>query len=567
MQNATHGSAPFEPAPVGSVRNIFKYGKYDLLSGFIVFLIALPLCLAISLASGYPAMAGVMTAIVGGFAGALMSNSELTIKGPAAGLIVIVLGCVLDFGGALDATPEAKKHAYQAALAISVVAALIQVSMAVLRAGILSEFVPLAAVHGMLSAIGLIIMIKQFPNVVGYDDPSHKLPGEPLAVLSELPHVLWRMNPAIAAIGVAGLVIMFSKPLLPFKWLKAVPGQLIVMLVGIGMAAAFHISQPHSYTFGDQEYKLSSKFLVSVPDNILQAIAFPDFSVLNQFKAWKWVALFAIIGSLETLLSAKAVDLLDPWKRKSDLNRDMLAVGCGNLVASLIGGLPMISEIVRSRANIDNGARTRFANLYHAIFLLAAVALIPGTLRMIPLAALASMLIYTGFRLAHPSEFLHVYRVGVEQLAIFLVTIIGVLAIDLLAGVAMGIGLKFLIVLYNGAPLRSLFQAPVEVQEEEDSKRLVVRDSAIFCNWMSVRKALLHAIEVEHRNVTVDFHETAFVDHTVMERLHELSRDAERAGIRIDVVGLEMHVPASKHPQAARKRRRMHKPSTLAQSV
>lgn len=567
MSKPSQESAKSEPTPVGSVRNVLRYGKYDLLSGFLVFLIALPLCLAISIASGYPAMAGVMTAILGGFVGATMSNSELTIKGPAAGLIVIVVGCVIEFGGGLEATPEAKKHAYQAALAISVVAALIQISMAVLRAGILSEFVPLAAVHGMLSAIGLIIMIKQFPNVIGYDDPSHKLPGEPLQVLADIPHILWRMNPAIAAIGVTGLIIMFTKPLLPFKWLKAVPGQLIVMLAGIGMAVAFQIAQPHSYVLGDQTYQLSSKFLVSVPDNVLQAIIFPDFSALNQFKAWKWIALFAIIGSLETLLSAKAVDLLDPWKRKSDLNRDLLAVGCGNLVVALIGGLPMISEIVRSRANIDNGARTRFANLYHAVFLLAAVALFPAALRMIPLAALAAMLIYTGFRLAHPNEFLHVYRVGIEQLAIFLVTIIGVLAIDLLAGVAMGIGLKFLIVLYNGAPMRSLFQAPVEALEEEDSKRLLVRDSAIFCNWMSVRKALLHAIEVEHKNVTVDFHETAFVDHTVMERLHELAKDAERAGIRIDVVGLDMHVPASKHPKAARTRRRMHKPSSLSQSV
>lgn len=567
MNSQAASKLHLEPAPVGSFRNLFKYGKYDLLSGFLVFLIALPLCLAISLASGYPAMAGVMTAIVGGLVGATMSNSELTIKGPAAGLIVICLGCVLDFGGGLEATPEAKKLAYQAALAVSVVAALVQVSMAVLRAGVLSEFVPLAAVHGMLSAIGLIIMTKQFPNVIGYDDPSHKLPGEPLAILTEIPRILWRMNPAIAAIGVVGLLIMFIKPQLPFKFLKAIPGQLIVMLVGIGMAFAFGVAQPHNYSFGDQQYQLSPKFLVSVPDNVLQAITFPDFSVLNQVKAWKWISLFAIIGSLETLLSSKAVDLLDPWKRKTDLNRDLMAVGCGNLVVSLIGGLPMISEIVRSRANIDNGARTKFANLFHAIFLLAAVAIFPSALRMIPLAALAAMLIYTGFRLAHPNEFIHVYRVGIEQLAIFLVTIIGVLAIDLLAGVAMGIGLKFLIVLCNGAPLRSLFQAPIETRDEESSKRLVVHDSAIFCNWMPVRKALLHAIEVEHRNVTVDFQDTAFVDHTVMERLHELANDAERAGIRIDVVGLEKHVPASQHPQAARTRRRMHKPGAFAQTV
>lgn len=562
MPSPTVDGATHSPAPTGSLRGLVRYARYDILSGFLVFLIALPLCLAIANASGYPAMAGVMTAIVGGVIATGLSNSELTIKGPAAGLIVIVAGCVLDFGGGPDASPEMKLHAYRAALAISVAAAIVQISMAVLRAGLISEFVPLAAVHGMLSAIGLIIMLKQFPHVLGY---SGKLPGEPLGALLELGHILGHVNPAIAAIGLGSLLIMFLKPLWKHPVVKAIPAQLIVMLLGIGLAAAWNLQQPHPYLLQGHSYQLTPQFLVSVPDSLFQAITPPDFSVLGEFRAWKWIALFAIIGSLETLLSAKAVDLLDPWKRKTNLNRDLLAVGCGNLISGLIGGLPMISEIVRSRANIDNGARTRFSNLFHALFLLGAVALFPSALRMIPLAALAAMLVYTGFRLAHPAEFVHVYRVGVEQLAVFLTTIIGVLMIDLLVGVAMGIGLKFLIVLYNGAPFRSLFHAPVETHEEEGGRRIVVHDAAVFCNWMPIRTAVLRAVETDRSDVVVDLGDTMFVDHTVMGRLNELAKDAELAGVRMELAGLENHLPASAHPLAARRRRRPEPKRPIAQ--
>ena len=217
---------------------------------------------------------------------------------------------------------------------------------------------------------------------------------------------------------------------------------MVVLLVAIPMGMGFDLLHEHSYTLQGHKYQLGEQYLVKMPDRVFgmfDDVTFPAFSVISQPKAWKWVMMFFIIGSLESLLSAKAVDLIDPWKRKTSMDRDITAVGVGNLLASLVGGLPMISEIVRSKANIDNGARTGFADMWHGVFLLACVALIPTILHRIPLAALAAMLVYTGYRLAHPTEFIHVYRIGKEQLAIFVTTLVFVLATDLLIGVAAGI--------------------------------------------------------------------------------------------------------------------------------
>jgi MFS superfamily sulfate permease-like transporter len=319
----------------------------------------------------------------------------------------------------------------------------------------------------------------------------------------------------------------------------------------------FDLSHEHTYTLQGHNYTVGEQHLVNVPFSMFGAITMPDFSGLTQPAAWKWIVMYALIGSLESLLSAKAIDLLDPWKRKTNLNRDLLAVGMGNLLAASVGGLPMISEIVRSRANLDNGARTRFANLFHGLFLLLCVALIPSIIHRIPLAALAAMLIYTGFRLAHPREFLHVFKIGPEQLIIYVSTIIAVLATDLLVGIGIGIAVKFCIHTINGVPLRSLFKPYVEVVEEgEDTYWIVASHSAVFSNWIPFRRQIIQAGLVQHKNVVVDLSDTRLVDHTVMEKLHELERDFEQEGLQLKVVGLENHKPLSlsNHPQSARKR-------------
>jgi len=542
--------------PRGNAKGFTQFFKNDITSGFLVFLIALPLCLGISLASGYPPIAGVFTAIIGGLLSTVLSNSELTIKGPAAGLIVIAIECVQDFGGdgATGGFLPADMTAYQAALAVGFAAAILQILFGLFRGGVLGDFFPLSAVHGMLAAIGVIIMAKQIPVTLGVEAS-----GEPLELIRAIPHFVLEANPAIATIGIVSLLIMFLWPFVSkrVRLLKSVPAPLVVILIAIPLGMAFDLLHEHQYFLHGHKYQLGEQYLVSMPDRVFgmfDEIATPNFSALAQFKAWKWVMMFFIIGSLESLLSAKAVDLIDPWKRKTNLNRDMIAIGVGNLGSAMVGGLPMISEIVRSRANLDNGARTRFANMWHGIFLLACVALIPIVLHRIPLAALAAMLVYTGYRLAHPKEFINVYRVGREQLIIFASTLVAVLATDLLIGIGIGILVKLFIHLLNGVPLRSLIKPYLEVEPQADNSCIIrAKQSAVFSNWIPFRRQLMDVGLTKKQNIVLDLSETRLVDHSVMEKLHEMQEDFQAEGLSLEIVGLDGHQPLADHEHAARR--------------
>jgi MFS superfamily sulfate permease-like transporter len=544
--------------PRGTAAGFRKYFRQDAISGFLVFLIALPLCLGISLASGFPPVAGVLTAIVGSILTTFLSNSELTIKGPAAGLIVIVLGAMHSFGFTGGADPVADMQAYRMAIAIGCVAGAVQVALGLLRCGALSDFFPTAVVHGMLAAIGLIICVKQLPVVFG-----QKGAGEPLEILRELPGKILHLNPAITLIGLVSLAILFGWPAvrqrLHPKWLRFVPAQLLVLAVAVPLGMWLDLGHEHAYTFARHEFTVGESFLVNVPGNLLAAVTTPDFSVFTtvstRLAAIWWVAMFAVVGSVESLLSARAIDTLDPWKRKTDMNRDLLAVGVANMAAAAIGGLPMISEIVRSKSNIDNGARTRFAGWWHGIFLLAFVALAPALVHMIPLSALAAMLVYTGFRLASPREFINIFKMGSEQLLIFVTTIVGVLATDLLVGVGIGILLKFVIHAINGVPINSFFKPFLKVMPIDDQTvQIDASGSAVFTNWIPFRRQIEQLGLVQNNNVIVNLAGTELVDHSVMSKLHELALDFEQAGLRLDVVGLESHRQLSAHPHATRRR-------------
>ncbi len=544
--------------PRGNADGFIRYMKSDMVSGLLVFLIALPLCVGISLASGFPPLAGIFTAIAGAAIATSISNSEMTIKGPAAGLIVIVLGCVEDFGGngMAGGFSPADTTAYKAALAVGVVAAVLQIFFGLFRAGILGEFFPGTIVHGMLAAIGVIIISKQVPVALGITEAK----GGPLSLLRQIPEFITHANPAIALIGLVSLLIMFLWPVVRsrFAVLKPIPGHLIVLLVAVPLGMALNLTSAHDYQMFHQEYKLGEQYLVAMPNEVFgmfKQIETPDFTVLKEFKAWKWIGMFFIIGSLESLLSAKAVDLLDPWKRKTNMNRDVLAVGVANLGAAMIGGLPMISEIVRSKSNIDNGARTRFANLWHGVFLLLCVGLIPTILHRIPLAALAAMLVYTGTRLAHPNEFFNVYRIGKEQLLIFVVTLVVVLATDLLIGVAAGIALKMVLHVANGVPLRSFFKAYLEVEDvDENTSRIVARESAIFSNWIPFKRQIEDIGLVQKRNLIVDLSGAVMVDASVMEKLEELGHEFEQAGLKLELKGLDELRPSSSDAHSMRKK-------------
>jgi MFS superfamily sulfate permease-like transporter len=531
--------------PRGTLGNLPKYARYDLLSGFLVFLIALPLCLGISLASGYPAIAGIFTAIIGGLMAPLLSNSELTIKGPAAGLIVIAIGCITEFK---ELNGGDDNLAYHLALGVGVAAGVCQILFGLFRTGILGEFFPTSAVHGMLAAIGIIIASKQIHTVLGVT-PKAKTP---FPLIAEIPHSIREMNPEIALIGFVSLFILFGLLFIKNKWIKMIPGPMLVLLVAVPLEMYFDLEDAHVYEFAHHTYNIGPQFLVNLPANMFSAITRPDFSGLATMVGLKYVVMFALVGTLESLLSAKAIDLLDPWQRKTNLNRDILAIGAANTLAAFIGGLPMISEIVRSKANIDNGGRTRFANMFHGLFLLTFVALVPGLIHRIPLAALGAMLVYTGFRLASPKEFWHMYKIGREQLIVFTVTVVATLATGLLEGIAIGIATKFAIHLINGVPLRSLFTQPVVVEEIDDrTVGVAVTDAAVFSSWIPF-KIRLEKLDAS-KNIELDLSRAQLVDHTVMEKLHDLQRDFERQQRKLVLKGLDRHRPLSDHPLAARK--------------
>ena len=551
-------SSPAAPAP--AFTGFWKNARGDAASGFLVFLIALPLCLAISLASGFPATAGILTAVMGGLLTPFISNSELTIKGPAAGMIAIVLGCVIDFGGGSSADPAAAYRAQQMVLGVGIAAGVIQIAFALLRSGFVSELFPTAAVHGLLAAIGVIIIANQSHKMLGVAPSPHIVngvahPKEPLELLAEIPHSIVHENPEIALIGLFSLLVLFVWPAIKLPITKRIPGQMVVIALAIPLGYLFDLDHTHTYTFAGAQYEITSKFLVDVPQNMLSAIMLPDFSGVMTPTGLKWVVMFALIGTLESLLSAKAVDVLDPYRRKTDYNRDLLAVGVGNTVASCLGGLPMISEIVRSKANLDSGARSRFSNMFHGLFLLLFVALLPTLIHRIPLAALAAMLVFTGFRLAHPREFIHMYKIGPEQLLVFAGTVVGVLATDLLIGVFIGIGLQIAVHLLSGVSFRCLVRPQVAVDElDEATTRISVTSSAVFSTWIGLRKAVM-AVD-EARKVVIDMSASHLVDHSTMEKLHALQEDLRHEGRHLLIVGLDDHISVSSHPDATRRKPR-----------
>lgn len=545
--------------------------RADLLSGFLVFLIALPLCLAIAKASLFPPIAGIWTAVLGGLIATWISNSELTIKGPAAGLIVIVAGAVIDLGAAFGPDlPEDQRLilGYHLTLGIGVVAGGLQILFGLCRVGKLGDFFPLAAVHGLLAAIGIIIFSKQIHIVLGVD-PASGL--RPLGLLAAIPNSIRHMNPAIALIGLISLSILFGLPLIKNPWVRRIPSPMLVLLVAVPMGMYLDLDHRHTYLFPNsffesfepndayshfEQYEIGPRQLVDMPEVLrdpMSAFAFPDFRGIFSLVGLKYIVLFALVGSLESLLSAKAVDLLDPKRRKTNLDRDLTAIGVANTMAAFIGGLPMISEIVRSSANITNGAQTRRANFFHGLFLLAFVLLAPNLIHQIPLAALAAMLVFTGFRLAHPYEFVKTWKIGKEQLLVFVTTIVITLVEDMLVGVLAGVVVEYVLHLFHGMPLRATWKPSIAVdQSEETICRITVRDAAVFSNWLHLKNRIV-ALGPK-ADVTLDFSDVQLIDHSVMEKLHEMEKEFERAGGRLHVVGLECHLSLSKHPLASRKK-------------
>jgi len=504
----------------------------DALSGFLVFLIALPLSLGIAKASGYPAAMGVLTAMVGGIVVSIFQGGRLTIKGPAAGLITVCAGAVADLNGLSIPGVTGVQLACGAILVMSV----IQVVFGFLKFGNYSDFFPLTVVHGMLAAIGLLIFAKQFPVLLGV--PAELTKGlTPLQLFENIPNFIVHANGEIALIGLLSLLIIFGLPALG-GFFKKIPAPMIVLLVMIPMGIAYSFKTEHPAS------------LVSIGDFWKDVKFNASFAAIGTGVFWKYVLMFLFVNSLESLLTVKAVDGLDPFKRKSDYNKDLRALALGNGVSGALGGLPMISEVARSAANVANGGRTRWANFFHGIFLLVAMIVLIPVIEMIPTAALAAMLIAVAYKLANPKEFIGTYKIGVEQLVIFLITIFVTVAEDLLMGVAAGIIVKFAFQLIKGVKPSEMFRAKLDIVDNGSDVQITAHSSLVFSNFISLQKKL-KAIPAG-RNVTLDVSEVTLIDHSTQENLHRFEEDYSMGGGHFRVTGLDNFKQLSQHKYSVR---------------
>jgi len=526
--------------------------RSDAVAGFLVFLIALPLCLGISMASGFPPMAGIITAVIGGVVVSRCNGSHVTINGPAAGLIVVILSAVQSLGQG-DQTAG-----YHYTLAAIVVASILQIFLGLFKAGKLNAYFPASVVHGMLAAIGIIIMAKQIHVLLGVKPEAKEI----IDTILEIPHSFLELNPEVAFIGFIGLVIMIAWSFVRNRYLKMIPAPLIVVAVGMALERYFDLDHEHVYMFlhdtpflPHHEYTIGPKFLVTIPENVSSSFFFPDFGKIAAPEFWGAVISICLVGSLESLLSATAVDKLDPYKRYSDLNRDLTAVGMGNLLAGLVGGLPMIAEIVRSSANVNNGAKTGWANFFHGSFLALFVLFFPRLIHEIPLASLAALLVFTGYRVASPREFAKTMDIGWEQLSLFCITIVGVLATDLLIGVFIGIFAKLVLHVARGVKLTNLLRIHYHIQENSarDTYRIEVEGAAVFSNFIGLKSEVSQL--PEGKSIIFDLTDASHIDHTVMEFIEHFRHDYQERGGRCEIHGMEHHASLSDHPLAARRRK------------
>lgn len=539
--------------PADGLAGLKQNFSSDALSGFLVFLLALPLSLGIAGASDFPPIYGLLTAMIGGIVVSFFAGSLLTIKGPAAGLIVIVAGAVAELGHGDS------ELGWKLALGAVVVAGALQVIFGLLKLGSLSDFFPLSAVHGMLAAIGIIIISKQLHVLVGMNPMTHegKPMVEPVELLVELKNTFanFFLHKDVAIVGLVSLGIVFGWPMLPVKALKKIPAALIVLVVSIPLAMYLGIQNVADVKNAAGEvitkgFSPLLEFKKGLVDVIGINVSFDGFSQIGTFI--KFVIMFALVGSLEALLTVKAIDMLDPFKRKSNANKDLIAVGVGNIVAGVLGGLPMISEVARSSANVNNGGKTRWANFFHGVFILLFLFFAVTFSDLIPKAALAAMLIGVGWKLAHPKEFGHMAKIGWDQVAVFITTIIFTLATDLLVGIGAGILLKMILHIARGVSVGSLFCAKSKVE----GHTVTVQGAAVFSNFIPVKKQLLKFPLTDH--VVFDVRKCFFVDHSVIETLHHMKDDFATEGGNLEILGIEEFktVGKSKHKLAAVRKRK-----------
>lgn len=489
--------------------------RYDLPSGIVIFLVAVPLCLGIALASGASFFSGIIAGVIGGLIVPLISRAQLSVSGPAAGLTAIVFWGIQDVGS------------FEAFLVVIFLAGVLQIIFGLLKVGFISYYVPSTVIRGMLAAIGITLILKQLPHAIGYDveifeDDKFLVTDQEntfTLLLHALENIEWGAL-VISSISISILILWEKSRLSRFYW---IPSALFIVILGVLFNVMFH----HFVPF----LELSGKHLVQLPQvnniqDFLNGFVFPDWQSIGEKKIWIHALTVGLIASIETLLTIKALEKIDPFKRKSPLNRELIAQGVGNMVAGLLGGLPVTSVIVRSSVGINAGAKTKIAVLFHGALLLLAIIFISPLLNQIPLACLSAILLLVGYKLAQPSLIQQIYKAGNNQFIPFVITILAILFTDLLQGVAIGIiaGLFFI--------LRTNIRTPFSITKDGKNILLRFNKDVYFMNKVALIKTL-EEIE-EGSTVIVDGKRASFIDHDVLEILEEFREEAKIRQISVE---------------------------------
>ncbi|WP_130285066.1 SulP family inorganic anion transporter [Aquimarina brevivitae] len=504
--------------------NYIKYLKNDIPASIVVFFVALPLCLGIALASGAPLFSGLIAGIIGGIVVGALSGSQIGVSGPAAGLAAIVFTAIGTLGG------------FENFLVAVVLGGAIQILFGVLRAGIIGYYFPSSVIKGMLTGIGIIIILKQIPHFFGYDaDPEgdwafFQVDGE--NTFSEILNAINAISPGatiIAIIGMAILILWDRVLTKKAKIFQLIQGPLVAVVVGI----VFYV-----LTKDTQLFAISKEHLVSVPvpedvDSFIAQFSFPNFSVIGNPEIWITAFTIALVASLETLLCVEATDKLDPDKRVTPTNRELLAQGAGNVISGFIGGLPITQVIVRSSANIQSGGKTKVSAIVHGFFLLISIIIIPTLLNKIPLSVLAAILFLVGYKLAKPALFKKMYLLGWKQFVPFMVTVVGIVFTDLLIGISLGLGVGIVVILIKSYQ-NSHFLHIEETDNGMDIIKMTLAEEVTFFNKGAILKELDRLSEGTY--LTLDVSKTTYLDNDIIEILEDFSQKAKNRDITIKLI-------------------------------
>ncbi|MEQ9405633.1 MAG: SulP family inorganic anion transporter [Cyclobacteriaceae bacterium] len=498
---------------------------HDLPASLVVFLVALPLCLGIALASGAPLFSGIIAGIVGGIVVGTISGSHTGVSGPAAGLAVVVLNSIAELGS------------FELFLVAVVLAGFFQIIMGILKGGVIAYYFPTSIIMGMLSGIGIIIFLKQLPHAIGDDRDAEgdfsfiQQDGE--NTLTEIWHMFEFMSPGAIIITTVSLVILLmweTKYFKNHKILRLIPGPLLAVMTGIGLNVLFGDSGPLSL-------RPDQMVIIPIPDGFKGFIGnftYPDISALGNSQIYITALVIAVVASLETLLCVEASDKLDKHHRSTPTNRELIAQGTGNMISGLIGGLPVTQVIVRSSANIQSGARTKVSAITHGLFLLTSIILIPKILNMIPLATLAAILFLVGYKLAKPSTFRLIYAQGKEQFIPFIVTILGIIFTDLLTGLGLGLCVAVLFILQNN--YKSSYKRKTIIDDGKETIHIELAQELSFFNKAKMLKTL-DSIPDDSR-VIIDASQTSYIHFDVMEILKDFRESIEERNIELKHIEL-----------------------------